>query len=252
MPHDSRSKSDKAMPRLCCVSLLTISILAAPAWAQVQPPQPQAPPPPPRTVYAVSGETCDGWPRAQIGMAPGFCAGIVVAPPADFNARTIRVPRTVLPLPGGKDFLVTDVGRWQAPGGALFRITAERGQPTVITPLLTDLYMPHAMLRGPDGKVYVNEQGRIFRFDPLAADPKTTVETVIADARYVGDRFGGITIPSFTVVDASARFVLSESLGLTLKVDNLTDELYVSSNYYEETWIVARPRQLSLVMDFSF
>jgi len=44
-------------------------------------------------------------------MAPGFCAGIVVAPPADFNARTIKVPRTVLPLPGGKDFLVTDVGR---------------------------------------------------------------------------------------------------------------------------------------------
>ena len=102
-------------------------------------------------------------------MAKGYCAGIVVAPPADFNARTIKVPRTILPLPGGKDFLVTDVGKWQAPGGQVFRITAERGKPTVITPLLTDLYMPHGMLRGPDGKVYVNEQGRIFRFDPAAA-----------------------------------------------------------------------------------
>ena len=29
--------------------------------------------------------TCDGWPRAPIGMAPGFCAGIVVAPPEDFD-----------------------------------------------------------------------------------------------------------------------------------------------------------------------
>ena len=50
----------------------------------------------------------------------------------------------------------------------------ERGKPAVITPLLTDLYMPHQMAFGPDGKVYVNEQGRIFRFEPLAADPDPT------------------------------------------------------------------------------
>ena len=177
--------------------LLSAALLAGPVWAQ-SPPQPTPPPPPPpRTVYAISGATCDGWPRASIGMAPGFCAGIVVAPPADFNARTIRVPRTVLPLPGGKDFLVTDVGRWQAPGGAVFRITAERGQPTVIAPIITGLYMPHAMLRGPDGKVYVNEQGRIFRFDPLAADPQASIETVIADAPDTRTRYNFHPLSSF-------------------------------------------------------
>jgi len=32
--------------------------------------------------------------------------------------------------------------------------------------------MPHGMMRGPDGKVYVNEQGRVFRFDPLARRSK--------------------------------------------------------------------------------
>jgi glucose/arabinose dehydrogenase len=186
------------------ILLLVSAILTVPAWSQtqLQPPPPGPPPPPPRTVYAVTAATCDGWPRASIGMAPGFCAGIVVAPPADFNARTIRVPRTVLPLPGGKDFLVTDVGRWQAPGGAVFRITAERGQPTVITPLLTNLYMPHAMMRGPDdgkngGKVYVNEQGRILRFDPLAADPQATVETVIADAPDTRTRYNFHPLSSF-------------------------------------------------------
>ena len=115
-------------------------------------------------------------------MAPGFCAGLVVAPPSDFSARTIRMPRVLLPLPGGKDFLVTDVGKWDGPGGKVFRITAEHGKPAVITPVLTGLYMPHHMAFGPDGKVYVNEQGRIFRFDPLAADPQATIETVIADA----------------------------------------------------------------------
>jgi glucose/arabinose dehydrogenase len=132
-----------------------------------------------RISYQPGSNTCDGWPRAPIGMAPGFCAGIVVAPPADFGARTIRMPRTVLPLPGGKDFLVTDVGKWDGPGGKVLRITAERGKPVAITPLLTDLYMPHHLAFGPDSKVYVNEQGRIFRFDPLAADPESTIETVI-------------------------------------------------------------------------
>jgi glucose/arabinose dehydrogenase len=132
-----------------------------------------------RIAYQPGNQTCDGFPRAPIGMAPGFCAGIIVAPPADFGARTIRMPRTILPLPGGKDFLVTDVGKWDGPGGKVLRITIERGKPAVITPLLTDLYMPHQMAFGPDGKVYVNEQGRIFRFEPLAADPESTIQTVI-------------------------------------------------------------------------
>ena len=59
------------------------------------------------------------------------------------------MPRVLLPLPGGKDFLVTDVGRWDGPGGKVFRITAERGKPAVITPLLTGLYMPHHMAYRP-------------------------------------------------------------------------------------------------------
>ena len=159
-------------------------------------------------VYHTSDATCDGWPRAPIGMAPGFCAGIVVAPPADFDARTIRLPRVLLPLPGGKDFLVTDTGKWNSPGGALFRITAERGKPTVITPLLTGLYMPHAMARGPDGKVYVNEQGRIFRFDPLAADPKATVETVIPNAPDTRTRYNFHPLSSF-IFDTNDDMLLS-------------------------------------------
>jgi glucose/arabinose dehydrogenase len=161
-----------------------------------------------RTAYVPTGATCDGWPRAPIGMAPGYCAGIVVAPPADYAARIIRQPRVLLALPGGKDFLVTDVGKWQGPGGQIFRITAERGQPAVITLLLTDLYMPHAMTRGPDGKVYVNEQGRIFRFDPTAADPQATVETVIADAPDTRTRYNFHPLSTF-LFDANKDLLVS-------------------------------------------
>ncbi|HEX4635506.1 MAG TPA: PQQ-dependent sugar dehydrogenase [Rhizomicrobium sp.] len=158
--------------------------------------------------YHTTDASCDGWPRAPIGMAKGFCAGIVVAPPADFSARTIRLPRVLLPLPGGKDFLVTDTGKWNNPGGALLRITAERGKPTVITPLLTDLYMPHAMSYGPGGKVYVNEQGRIFRFDPLSPDPKASVETVIADAPDTRTRYNFHPLSSF-IFDTNNDMLLS-------------------------------------------
>ncbi len=159
-------------------------------------------------IYHTSDATCDGWPRAPIGMAPGFCAGLVVAPPAEFNTRTIRSPRVLLPLPGGKDFLITDMGNWNSPGGALFRITAERGKPTVITPVLTGLYMPHDIVRGPDGKVYVNEQGRIFRFDPLAADPEATVETVIANAPDTRTHYSLHPLSSF-IFDANNDILLS-------------------------------------------
>ena len=75
---------------------------------------------------------------------------------------------------------------------------------------------------------------------------------IIADARYVGDRFGAVPIPSYTVVDASVRFSLGETFGLTLKADNIFDELYATSNYYDEMWMVGRPRTASLAFDFGF
>jgi iron complex outermembrane recepter protein len=75
---------------------------------------------------------------------------------------------------------------------------------------------------------------------------------IVADARYVGERFGGIPIPSYTVVDASVRFDLSDSVGLTFKAENLFDELYATSNYYEETWLVGKPRTASVVFDYRF
>jgi iron complex outermembrane receptor protein len=75
---------------------------------------------------------------------------------------------------------------------------------------------------------------------------------ILADARYVGDRLGGIPIPSYTVVDASVRFDVSDSIGLTIKADNIFDELYATSNYYDETWMVGKPRTASLAFDFRF
>jgi glucose/arabinose dehydrogenase len=68
--------------------------------------------------------------------------------------------------------------------------------------------MPHGMMRGPDGKVYVNEQGRVFRFDPLSPDPKASVETVIADAPDTRTRYNFHPLSSF-IFDGNNDLLLS-------------------------------------------
>jgi glucose/arabinose dehydrogenase len=134
-----------------------------------------------RVVYQAGSDACDGWPRAPIGMAPGLCAGIVVAPPSDFATRILKFPRLLLPLPGGTDWLVTDLVGWGTRTGKVFRLTAIAGQPVQMKPLLTGLHMPHGLARGPDGKIYVGEMSRIFRFDPDAADPQASIEPVVTN-----------------------------------------------------------------------
>jgi len=151
---------------------ILLSLLAGPALAAA---------PAPTEGYAPSKGTCDGWPRAAIGMAPGFCAGFVVKPPEDFSKRDMRMPRLLLPLDGDRDWLVTDMRNWGDRDGRVWRVRAERGKPVQVTSLLRGLAAPHGLGRGPDGKVYVGELGRIFRFDPLAPNPARTIETVVAN-----------------------------------------------------------------------
>lgn len=130
--------------------------------------------------YQPANNTCDGFPRAPITMMSGFCAGIVVAPPTNFGSRTLIAPRLLLPLPGGNDWLITDMGHWGTHEGKVVRLTVVKGRPPKLTPLLGGLYMPHGLARGPDGKVYVGQTGSIFRFDPDVANPNATIETVIS------------------------------------------------------------------------
>lgn len=75
---------------------------------------------------------------------------------------------------------------------------------------------------------------------------------VLADARYVGDRFFATNpVPAYTVVDASLRWNASDDVAFTFKVDNLFDELYASGTY-SGNWLVGKPRTGSLSVDFRF
>ncbi len=133
-----------------------------------------------REVYRAGPQTCGGYPRAAIDMAPGFCAGLVVAPStAGMKARRMKMPRALLDLGNGRDWLVSDLGGWTPAVGAVWRLHAEPGRPATVTPVLSGLSMPHTLAFGPDGRVYVGEMNRISVFDPKAADPKATLTPVV-------------------------------------------------------------------------
>jgi glucose/arabinose dehydrogenase len=135
-----------------------------------------------RPGYRLEGTgDCDGYPRLPIETAPGICAGFVLGPPPQglkASARDIHLPRSLLWLPDG-DLLVVDLGAWQAGRGAVWRLTPQRGAPPRMRRLLDRLDLPHTVLAGPDGRIYLGEMSRIVRFDPDARDVGATVEVVI-------------------------------------------------------------------------
>lgn len=155
--------------------ICAIALLAALAAA------PQPAPAAARQAYAPMGKTCGGYPRLPIDMAPGLCAGLVYGPAeGGFARRQLRLPRTLLALPGG-DWLVSDLGGWVHNIGGVWRLHAPPGQPATLAPILTNLALPHTLARGPDGKIYVGEMNRISRFDPASPNPQVTIEPVITN-----------------------------------------------------------------------
>jgi glucose/arabinose dehydrogenase len=138
----------------------------------------------PQWGYAREARTCGGYRRAVIGTIKGLCAGIVLAPPPAGlppSKRTIHMPRTLLPLPGG-DLLVVDLGTWDPGRGSVWRLTPKSGGEPKLTRVLTELDLPHTIAYGPDGAIYLGEMSRISRFDPDTAT-LTPVVTGLPDNR---------------------------------------------------------------------
>lgn len=74
----------------------------------------------------------------------------------------------------------------------------------------------------------------------------------IADARYVGKREDAVDLPSYSVVDASAKYEVNKDFSLTFKLDNAFDEVYASAAYYTGNWLVGKRRTFSVTADYSF
>ena len=161
--------------------------------------------------YAVAGD-CGGRPATRVRMAGGYCLGLVWR---RAGGEGPRMPRGLLELPGG-DWLVTDLGSWDAGRGALWRMSPGEDGPVRCTRLMRGLSMPHTLATGPDGRIYLAEMSRILALDPAHPERAVAVVDGLPDNRlhenrhplssFVFDRDGALLVnvgaPSDRCLDA--------------------------------------------------
>jgi glucose/arabinose dehydrogenase len=128
--------------------------------------------------YALGPDRCGSgtlsFPKIQIDMKKGFCAGLIASEEDD-----LRFPRSIVQIPGHEQFLISDMGGWQRTDGRLLVLDPHAAEGKRIKEAVTDLEYPFGLGIGPDKKVYASTAEMIFRFDPLAANPRSTIETII-------------------------------------------------------------------------
>ncbi|MEO8924885.1 MAG: hypothetical protein ABI330_19010 [Caldimonas sp.] len=125
--------------------------------------------------YAPRG-TCAGYPRLELQTPAGTCVALL----ADASAG-LRFPRRVLEIAPGRYWLV-DMGSWEAGQGRLLEfMLPPKGpaKPVAFTVLADKLDRPLGLARGPDGRIYVGDAGRIWRTSVGAPGTPVRSETVI-------------------------------------------------------------------------
>ena len=127
--------------------------------------------------YAVRG-TCAGYPKVDLRTPAGWCVALL----ADASAG-LRFPRRVLEVAPGRYWLI-DMGSWDPGRGRLleFALQARPATPaaTIAFTVLADkLDRPLGLARGPDGKIWIGEAGRISRVGIGAVGAPVKLEPVI-------------------------------------------------------------------------
>lgn len=153
--------------RIALIASLIVLGLSAPAAGQGA-----------ARTYAVDGD-CGGQPATLVRMAPTYCLGRVWQRTGNIGP---RMPRGLMELPGG-DWLVTDLGGWEAGRGAVWRMTPRADGRVVWARVLGGLSMPHTIAQGPDGRIYVAEMSRIFALDLQRPERVTVVVGNLPDNR---------------------------------------------------------------------
>jgi glucose/arabinose dehydrogenase len=128
--------------------------------------------------YALTAQQCgqapNAYPQLRIGMRDGYCAGLVAS-----EEDGLIFPRSIVQIPGHRQFVIADMGSWNPGQGRLLLLDPDAPEGKRISELIGKLDFPFGLQAGPDGRIYASTSETIFRFDPLAPDPKRSVETVI-------------------------------------------------------------------------
>lgn len=118
-------------------------------------------------LYDPKDRSCDGFPRLNVDTMPGTCLGLVIPQDKAIDPATKKafvMPRTLVGIPGTKDFLLVDMGGWKANNGVLFRLSAKSDGQYEVKALKTGLNTPHGLAAGPFGYFYLGESDKISRF----------------------------------------------------------------------------------------
>jgi glucose/arabinose dehydrogenase len=127
-----------------------------------------------RNGYLLSETNCGRFPRVQVGTRPGYCLGFVAG-----SEDGLIFPRTIAALPGSSNLVVVDMGGWNPGSGRVLLLDPSAPEGHRIKVLISKLKSPHGLAIGPDGLTYISETDRIFRFNPTAAQPSATIQTVL-------------------------------------------------------------------------
>ncbi|MBS0528776.1 MAG: PQQ-dependent sugar dehydrogenase, partial [Proteobacteria bacterium] len=163
------------------------------------------------------------YPAVRLGMRAGTCAGLVAS-----ETDGLIFPRSILQIPGDSKFVVADMVGWGSPGGKLLLLDPAQPPGHRIRELIGGLDQPFGLVRGPDNKVYASTAEAIFRFDPLAAEPKATIETIVRGLP--GNR---VTLSDGTVIHEAAHplkaFVFDKTGKLYVNIGAPTDNCLPSN-----------------------
>src|SRR6186713_165433 len=99
--------------------------------------------------YAIGIETCGSgelaFPKIQIDMKAGFCAGLVAS-----EEDHLKFPRAIVQIPGRDLFVVADMGGWGHTDGRLLLLDPHAPEGQRFKELLTGVEYPFGLVIGPD------------------------------------------------------------------------------------------------------
>ncbi|MEN0035879.1 MAG: PQQ-dependent sugar dehydrogenase [Cellvibrio sp.] len=124
--------------------------------------------------YTSTDGQCDGFARLPVVTQDGTCLGLVASRSTKIP---FKMPRTLVQTPDDK-LLVVDMGGWVPNKGQLLALDY-RNPNAQAEIVLSKLNLPHKILQGADGKIYLSEAHRIQRF--------SWVNGAIADVEVVID-----------------------------------------------------------------
>ncbi len=110
--------------------------------------------------YQTLKEGCDGFPQLPVVSVDGTCVGLVVQ---RTGQPLLKMPRSLIQTADNK-LLIVDMGAWVSKRGQLLVLDYKKTTVPVKV-LLSQLNLPHKILFGPKGKIYIAEANRIQRFE---------------------------------------------------------------------------------------